>query len=87
MTLYETIRTSELSVHERRPLRLANEGFEALTAGSATTSSAMSFVTYHILANQNVCDRLRQELITAMPDARKISDIGALQEMPYLVCI
>ena len=87
MTLYETVRTSELSAYERRPLRLANEGFEALTAGSATTASAMSFVTYHIIANEDVCRRLRQELVAAMPDARKISDIGTLQEMPYLASI
>ena len=83
--IFRALLSSSLPAEEKKPNRIAQEGFEAITAGSATASRVMVFAAYHILANARVLERLRAELKQAMPDPREIPEVKTLESLPYLV--
>lgn len=83
--IFRALLSSNLPDEEKEPNRIAQEGFETLTAGSATASRIMVFAAYHVMANPHVLERLREELKVAIPDPHEIPDVKILEALPYLV--
>lgn len=65
--------------------RLADEALVLITAGSETTSRALTTIIYHVLENPEICTILQRELDAAMPDANMEVSYSTLEALPYLV--
>ena len=84
-TAYQAILNSSLPAQEKEPARLAQEILTLLVGGSATSSKVMTRTTYHLASEQAMLARLREELITAMPDMNVTPPLEQLERLPYLV--
>lgn len=84
-TAYQAILNSSLPEQEKEPARLAQEILTLLMGGSATSSRVMTRITYHLASEQAMLARLREELITAMPDMNVTPPLEQLEKLPYLV--
>ena len=84
-TLFHALLASDLPEDEKRPKRMAHEGFEILLAGSDTTARTMGIAVYHLLANKEIALRLRAELETVMPNPQDIVELRTLEALPWLV--
>ena len=85
--LYHALLGSNLPEDEKRPERMAHEGFEILLAGSDTTARTMGIAVYHLIANPPIAQRLREELKTVMPRPQDIVEFKILHELPWLVSL
>lgn len=85
--LYHALLASNLPQDEKRPERMAHEGFEILLAGSDTTARTMGIAVYHLIANPHLAQRLREELKTVMPKSQDVVELKVLQELPWLVSL
>ncbi|KAI0667902.1 cytochrome P450 [Trametes maxima] len=56
----------------------------AMTAGSDTTASNLTFAIYFLTANPHYAQKLRQELDTAFPNPLGTLDMNVLQALPLL---
>ena len=65
--------------------QLKDECYSFLAAAADTTGNAMSTACYHTLANRGIYARLKDELVTAFPDASQNLDFSTLEKLPYLV--
>lgn len=87
-TIFAELLNSKLPAHELSETRLQNEAVSVIGAGFETTRWALTVSSYHILANPAISQRLRQELIDAIPDPENIPPWAELQALPYLsACI
>ena len=82
---YQAILNSSLPEPEKEPARLAQEILTLLVGGSATSSRVMTRITYHLTSEPAMLARLRDELITVMPDSNTTPPLEQLEKMPYLV--
>ena len=87
-TVFAEIMNSKLPSHEVSQHRLQNEAVSIIGAGFETTRWALTVQSYFILASPAIHQRLRQELIEAIPDPETIPAWSELQKLPYLsACI
>ncbi|RAK99752.1 cytochrome P450 [Aspergillus ibericus CBS 121593] len=83
-TLFHALTASSLPEDEKRPTRMAHEGFEILLAGSDTTARTMGIAAYHVMANAPIKQRLLEELKTVMPDPEDTVELKVLESLPFL---
>jgi cytochrome P450 len=86
-TLFDAILASNLPETEKRPERMAHEGFEILLAGSDTAAWTMGVAIYHIVANHDIKQRLQCERRKAMPGPYDHIELKFLERLPFLVSI
>ncbi|KAL4948392.1 cytochrome P450 [Aspergillus filifer] len=87
-TIFSALLGSDLSVEEKSSARLQHEAMTIIGGAIEPTTRALSLATYHILANPEVHQRLQEELIAAIPDAKNIPSWDNLTQLPYLsACI
>jgi len=68
--------------------RLAEEAFGLVVAGSFTTGTALSNLTYHLHANPEWLIKLRGELDQLMPNPDKLASATELERLPvFKACI
>ena len=84
-SLFEALMLSRLPEEEKRPKRMAHEGFEVILGGSDTTARTMGIAFYHIVANKDISLRLRRELEEAIPDPYGRVDLKTLESLSWLV--
>lgn len=84
-SLFHALMASRLPEAEKRPKRMAHEGFEILLAGSDTAARTMGVAIYHILANPEIKCRLQVELDTAIPNSYDQIELRVLEQLPFLV--
>ena len=85
--LYHALLAANLPEDEKRPERMAHEGFEILLAGSDTTARTMGIAVYHLIANPSIAQRLREELKAVMPRPQDTVELRILHELPWLVSL
>ena len=83
--LFHALLASSLPQEEKRPERMAHEGFEILLAGSDTTARTMGVAVYHLVANPEAGKRLQDELRSVMPNPKDVVDLSTLESLPWLV--
>lgn len=69
---------------EKKTERLKEEAYVIVIAGTDTTATTLGALTYHLLANPRILNKLKTELETAMPDPNEPPTL-ALETLPYLV--
>jgi cytochrome P450 len=84
-TIFHALRDDPgLPAQEKSVLRLRAEAMSLVGAGTLTTGHALSTLSYHILANRPVFDKLMTELETAIPDLSVPVSLESLETLPYL---
>lgn len=56
-----------------------------IAAGTLTTSHMLSILTFYILSNPEILERLQKELRSVMPDAESKPTWVELEKLPYMV--
>ena len=84
-TLFHAIDQSSLPPHEKSPARLAQEGFTVLVAAAETISRLLSHTVFHLLANPEVLERVKEEILEAARRSNELPDIKVLEVLPWLV--
>lgn len=69
----------------RSTVRLNNEGFAMVIGGTETTARSMVIAAFHILKNESIKAKLREELWTVMPTPESRPTWRKLEQLPYLV--
>ncbi|KAH9905881.1 putative cytochrome P450 [Xylariomycetidae sp. FL2044] len=83
-SVFHAIFKSSLPDAEKTDLRLSGEGFSLFSAGTETTSWALTVLTFYVLNQPAILARLTQELSDA--DALTLSWSG-LEKLPYLSAV
>ena len=83
-TIFHEIIRSDIPESEKQTQRLTDEAMVILIAGSETTASTLAAITYHLLADRKLLDRLRAELVTAMPNQNELPVASKLDSLPFL---
>ena len=86
-TLFHAIDKSNLPPQEKTPLRLTQEGLTVLFAGGETGSRLLAHTVYHLLANPDVLEKVKKEILEAVGDSEERPDIKVLESLPWLVRI
>lgn len=84
-TIFQDIVQSKLPPSEKEPARLAAEANLLLIAGTETTAKALSLILFHILDNEPVLQRIREELSPLLPLPSSRVPLAVLCASPYFV--
>lgn len=77
-----------LPPHEKTPKRIQGEAIIAMGAGTMTSTQALKYATYHILANPPILSRLLSALEDAIPDpVNTPPDLRTLESIDYLIAV
>ncbi|KAI8625826.1 cytochrome P450 [Xylariaceae sp. FL1651] len=80
--------SKHLSPEDKRFAYYKSEAGSFIGAGTETTASALTTLTYFVLANPEVLRKLREELETVMPEGRaELPPTSTLETLPYLTGI
>ncbi|RMZ77567.1 hypothetical protein DV737_g4257, partial [Chaetothyriales sp. CBS 132003] len=80
----ELLNNDDLPPEEKSLQRLVDEGQTLISAGQHTTAHHLKTVSYYILANPDVLQKLKAELEVAIPDPAVIPPLHQLEGLPYL---
>lgn len=83
-TVFQTILDSDLPEAEKSVERLKDEGQSLVGAGSETTARSLSLITFYLLRDKRMLQKLREELQTVSTDD-PTSLLARLEKLPYLV--
>lgn len=75
---------SDLPDSEKTVLRLQQEAQVIIGAAILTSSWAMSVASFHLANQPETAQRLREELVNAIPDPSSTLDWQQLERLPYL---
>ncbi|KAF2739407.1 putative cytochrome P450 [Polyplosphaeria fusca] len=90
VVMNEVYKSPDLPPSEKTPKRLFDEISILIGAGSETTGHTMATITYHVLANPDVQEKVRKELQEAFTEneRKEILSYKQLETLPYLnACI
>ena len=66
--------------------RIIPDGFSFIQAGTDTTATALTTGVFHLLdGSPHMLERLKGELVTALPHKHSTAEWFALEKLPYLV--
>jgi len=85
-TIFYGLLQSDLPESEKTSARLAEEATVLLSAGTDSSASTLSAITYHLLANPAKLRILRAELKAAIPEGQ-LPTFAQLESLPYLSAV
>lgn len=85
--LFHEILDSKLTDSDKSVSRLREEAFQVVGAGIITTAWTLSVASYHLLANPRILRKLKEELLSVMPDPNTSVPLDVLEGLPYFVAI
>ena len=85
-TIFQAILDSDLPANEKTVVRLEGEGGVVVAAGSETTARALSVITFYIMHDKSILQKLRDELSQIEPESDGFFALSQLETLPYLVC-
>ncbi|KAF2438309.1 cytochrome P450 [Karstenula rhodostoma CBS 690.94] len=85
--IFDSLLRSDLNALDKEPQRLTDEAGAVAAAGTETTSWALAVMTYHLLKQPLLLDKLTQELEGVVDDATKLPDWTVLEHLPYLSAV
>ncbi|KAH8804926.1 trichodiene oxygenase [Xylogone sp. PMI_703] len=78
---------SDLPVSEKSTKRLTAEAQTLMLAGTDITAMTLTTITYHLLDNPSVFNKLKAEISNAVPDATSLPSWEMLEQLPYLTAV
>lgn len=85
--LFYEILDSKLADSDKSAPRLREEAFQLVGAGIITTAWTLSVATYHLLDNPRILRKLKEDLVSVMPDPYISVPLEVLEGLPYFVAI
>lgn len=82
-TVYHSLLASNLPLREKTVDHMSNNAFILIVAGGETTAKVLTVITYYLLANRVILQRLRDELEEASSDG--LPELKVLEQLPLLV--
>ncbi|KAJ5665071.1 uncharacterized protein N7477_007519 [Penicillium maclennaniae] len=86
-SIIEFIAGAHMPQHMRTPNRLADEGLALIIGGTETTARSLGLGMYHLLRNENIIAKLREELRSVMPTPESRPTWNQLEQLPYLSAV
>ncbi|KAI1131766.1 cytochrome P450 [Nemania abortiva] len=83
-TIFEGVLRGTLPSEDKSDWRLVNEAQLVVFAGEGTTAYTLTAAIYEILAHPTVAQKLRDELVQALPDPEAIPYFAQVDSLPYL---
>ena len=83
-TIFASLLSSDLELLDKEPQRLADEAAAVVAAGTETTSWALAVMTFHILSQPAILEKLTKELETVVKDSKTLPGWLVLETLPYL---
>ena len=84
-SILEYIAGPHMPQHMRTPDRLADEGLALVIGGTETTARSLGLGIYHLIRNEDILAKLREELRSVMPTPESRPTWNQLERLPYLV--
>lgn len=75
----------QIRPEEKAVPHLANEADVLMGAGTTTTAHILSTLTYHVIRNPKILERLQSELGTVMSETQPSPTWQQLEQLPFLV--
>ena len=82
-TIFADLLQSDLHESEKKPERLADEAVAVVGAGTETTSWALAVITFHLLSQPKILQKLHAELSEVVDDPRHLPSWTTLEKLPY----
>jgi cytochrome P450 len=87
-TIFAQILSSDLPESELSDQRLIDEGVLIATAGSETTSWAITITTYYLMKDPSVLAKMREELAAVeIPEGMPVAPWQTLEQLPYITAV
>ncbi|KAJ6107384.1 hypothetical protein N7523_008707 [Penicillium sp. IBT 18751x] len=86
-SIIEFIAGPHMPQHMRKPDRLADEGLALVIGGTETTARSLGLGMYHLIRNENIIAKLREELRSVMPTPESRPTWNQLEQLPYLSAV
>jgi cytochrome P450 len=86
-TLFHELLQNDVPASEKSVSRLVQEAQIVVSAGTETTAWCLSVITFHLLSNPAILQKLRTELEQAIPDPDNMVPLEKLEQLPYLCAI
>ena len=84
-TIFDGILGSSLPPQELSIERLKDEAVSIIGAGIASAEWTCTLACFHIINDAQVQRRLKDELLTAIPDPQQLPSLKVLESLPYLM--
>jgi cytochrome P450 len=85
-TIFHGLLQSNLPESEKESMRLAEEASVLLSAGTDTTANTLAAITYHLLANPHILQKLRTEIRDTIPEGY-LPSFSTVENLPYLSAV
>jgi len=85
-TIFQAVLDSDLPANEKTVQRLEGEGSVVVAAGSETTARCLSVLTFYLMQERSILQKLRDELSCIQPETDGFFALSQLEMLPYLVC-
>jgi cytochrome P450 len=86
-TVFHTLLRSDLPAQEKETRRLAEEAVLLVGAGTHTTSWILTVITFYLLSNRSLLEKLRDELRTVLPETNSHASLMQLEKLPFLTAV
>jgi cytochrome P450 len=83
-TVVHGIMNSDLPAEEKQPRRVMQDAWGVVLAGTETTATALEHILFHVLSNDSVLRRIRDELRAFVAAGGDLRNGSALRRLPYL---
>ena len=77
---------SDLPTHEKTPARVSQDARTLVGAGSETTATTLEVITFYLLKNPEMKQRLKQEL-APVAKSGDLDNYDVLKRLPYLSAV
>jgi cytochrome P450 len=84
-SIFHDLRDSSLPPHEKTVDRLCDEGQVLTGAGSETTAWTLAVVTFYLLHDKAIFEKLKEELKTVVVTPRSTVRWAVVERLPFLV--
>jgi cytochrome P450 len=86
-TVFDDLLDSDLPPEEKDLERLSQESQLIVGAGLDTTANSLNAILFHLLDNRSTFEKLKAELVVAMPDPYEHKPLNELEKIPYLTAV
>lgn len=83
--LYDILTKDQIRPQDKETERLVTEALSVVAAGTITTAHTLSVLTFHILHNSEILNKVQRELERVMPEPDSQRRWSDLEQLPYLV--
>ncbi|KAN0093577.1 cytochrome P450 [Hyaloscypha variabilis] len=86
-SIFHELRDCNLPDEEKTVGRLCDEGQILTGAGTETTATTLTQITFFLLEDRGILEKLRSELRTVMPTKDSEISVTRLEQLPYLSAV